>query len=136
MTHVIFLVILILICAGAFFLGYRTHEEQTKYDLESLAYYRNTWKQRIGGSIGYGNYRLESFDGGKNWYAVDHNSSTGETKILGTAEEKFPGLLKHLEGMDALVEYAEKHGAINPANMSEAEKAIVDGAGLKVVRDK
>ena len=71
------------------------------------------------------NYRLQSWDAGKNWYAVDYNYDTHEFKILGVADTVYPGLLNHLKAWDKMTEYAQKHGPIK----------LDDTTGVKVMED-
>jgi hypothetical protein len=59
--------------------------------------------------------------GGKNWYAVEQTSD-GSLKILGLSDVVYPGLLRHLHGMDTLVNYAKENG---PLTFS-GERAITD----------
>ncbi|MFC1629723.1 hypothetical protein ACFL11_00645 [Patescibacteria group bacterium] len=82
-------------------------------DAKSLAYYEKTMLHKSGWSLGYGQYDLRSLDGGKQWHAVQEDCDKGVT-ILGTAEEVFPGLLDHLQGLDALTSYARKNGPLTP----------------------
>lgn len=46
-------------------------------------------------------YNLRTFDGGKNWYVVDYERSTNEVKIVGDAEELYPGLVEHLDEIES-----------------------------------
>ena len=74
------------------------------------------------------NYDLRSFDGGKNWYAVDYNFETKEVKIIGEAEKVYPGLLNHLESWDRLINYVKDNGPINPSD--EKGVSIFEKAGF------
>jgi len=73
------------------------------------------------------NYNLKTFDSGKHWYATERNDDGGVI-ILGTAEEIYPGLLKHLEAWDKLSdpEYkltrSEKIALLRDAGFTVEEK--------------
>lgn len=103
-----------------------------------LAYYAQTYLSKSGFTTLYKgqeslNYNLRSFDGGKNWYAVEE-TVTGGVKILGLSEEVYPGLLKHLEAMDHLVSYVEKYGAIRLLNREGVR--LLERVGFTVTRDE
>ena len=89
----------------------------------------NLYKQggtTIGGKLI--NYNLRSWDGGKNWYAVDYNFETKEFKIIGEAEKVYPGLLHHLKVWDSLINYVKDNG---PINMSDKEAVkMLEEAGF------
>ena len=62
------------------------------------------------------NYNLRSWDSGKTWYAVEFNKDCSGRlpgfKILGNADELYPGLIEHIEGWDTLSKHVEKNGPI------------------------
>jgi hypothetical protein len=64
------------------------------------------------------NYDLRSWDGGKNWYAIDVDLpfEQNQIKILGTAEEVYPKLLEHLEAWDDLNAWIKINGAVDGTN--------------------
>lgn len=86
-----------------------------KRDRQALEYYSKTYLHKQGGttmtSPPIPSYDLRSFDGGKNWYAVESTQSGG-VNILGRAEQVYPGLLEHLQGMEELRAHVAKHGPI------------------------
>src|SRR5574344_1518296 len=92
------------------FTGYAIHKNSVSKSMRDLAYCKSTYLYKTGASQGYGSYQLRSFDGGRNWYAVETDSSS--VIIKGKAEEVFPGLLAHLDGLDKLTDYVEKNGPI------------------------
>lgn len=102
---------------------------------EDLSYYENTILWKTGFSLGFGDYHLESFDGGLRWYAISKDS-TG-TLIEGSADSVFPGLLQHLNAWDKLTEYVEKNGPIsiddNLSNYPEKMK-LLEKAGFVITR--
>lgn len=75
------------------------------------------------------NYLLKSWDGGKIWYAVEIDKDCVDglwgLKILGRADELYPGLIEHIEGWNKLLEYVQKHGPIN----------FDDSAGIRRLED-
>ena len=94
-------------------------EERSKIELShsggGCLYFPPDWdKEKNGESF---NYHLKSWDGGKVWYAVEYDKDCVDglwgLKILGLAEELYPGLIDHIEGWDNLVEYVSEHGPIS-----------------------
>jgi len=94
-------------------------EERSKIELShnggGCLYFPPDWdKEKDGESF---NYNLKSWDGGKVWYAVEYDEDCVDglwgLKILGLAEELYPGLIDHIEGWDNLVEYVSEHGPIS-----------------------
>lgn len=132
MTNI--LVVALLVIASVLGGSYYTKRAFLR-DSQSLAYYERTMLHKQGFAMGFGSYELRSFDGGKLWYAVERGEN-GAVIIKGTADEVFPGLLKHLDAMDALVEYAKKNG---PLTLSGAratdDRSMLENAGF-VVSDK
>ena len=121
---------------GGFFWGFSHHQGKVASDMEDLAYYRNTYLWKSGGTTMVKNaysYKLHSLDGGKNWYAIERTDD-GRVVILGTAEEVFPGLLAHLSGMEALSDYVSKHGTITlSGDRFEGDRSVLEGAGFTIV---
>ncbi len=84
---------------------------------KEVTYYQTNYQYKVGTTAlydGYSltnplSYRLATFDGGKNWYALD--TKADEVVVVGSAEEIYPKLLKHLNDMDLLFERI-KHGPI------------------------
>jgi len=75
-------------------------------------------------------YNLRSFDGGKNWYAVDINIASNEVKVVGPAEEKFPGLVKHIENWNKLTTHVLDHGPLNLGSTSDM--AFLKSIGITI----
>ena len=81
------------------------------------------------------NYNLQTFDGGKIWYACEYGKDW-EVIILGKAEDVYPGLVKHLDAWDRLTKYVETHGAIGSKPITEEEKQMLKDANFKVEEKK
>jgi hypothetical protein len=113
-------------------MGYRIRSNQTRRALLSYEWFRKTWLTKSGWMAGVGSYRLDSFDGGRHWYAVELSSDNG-SKILGPAEEKFPGLMARLQGMDRLSDYVRRNGPLTLKGDNAAlEQHLLQGAGFTV----
>jgi len=110
---------------------------------ESLKNHKDTYLQKTGATSLYFppgwnkirdgksfSYSLRSFDGGKNWYAIDKEKLFDEVVILGSIEDIYPGLLEHLDGFDDLFNYVSKNGPLDVTN-SEDLKTLTD-AGFTV----
>lgn len=79
-----------------------------------------------------GKFDLRSFDGGKNWYAVNRKED-GSVIIEGPAEELFPGVIARIEAMDKLGEYVKKNGPINLSGKNASEGLnLLNKAGFTV----
>ncbi|HYF05050.1 MAG TPA: hypothetical protein VEA59_02670 [Patescibacteria group bacterium] len=97
-----------------------------------IEFYEQNYKRRCGGTVGYGSYNLESFDGGKTWFAIKWTDDW-QCIYLGAAETVYPGLLARLQGFDALIEHVEKHGPITLAGHGAAKDLqVLTGAGFTV----
>lgn len=109
---------------------------EAKKNEKEAEFYRKTYLWKMGCRVDYGSYDLRSFDGGQNWYAV--KSAFGKTgpekvEILGSAEQVFPGLLKKINGMEELCNYAKRKGPITELGPSEIE--MFEKAGFKLKSD-
>ena len=93
-------------------------------------YYPPNWDKEKDGQ--YFNYDLRSWDGGKNWYAVELDDNWG-VKILGDAKVLYPNLLEHIEGMDNLTDYVIKNGTIDGKDSAGIE--ALRKAGFTVVTE-
>lgn len=83
-----------------------------------------------GGSAGKVlNYNLVSLDAGATWVAVEPIADGGR-RVLGTAEQIYPGLLAHIEGIDALTRQVGSSGPLDLA--SPHSKALLERAGFTV----
>lgn len=112
--------------------GYFLCRDVVSRDMRELAHYRSTYLYKIGASQGFGSYNLRSFDGGKQWYAVETNSD-GSVIIKGLAEDVHPGLLAHLEGWDKLLNYVKENGPLNfSAGRIDADISALKGTGITV----
>jgi hypothetical protein len=100
-----------------------------------INYYHSTYLRKSGGtslwsgSTNFVMYDLRSFDGGKNWYAVNN---TDGVKILGKADEVYPGLMKQMDAVDAMVDYAKTNGPITLTKDSEIR--LLQNAGFTVIK--
>lgn len=122
------LVLMVLSAIGGSYLQKRSFSR----DARSLAYYESTMLRKQGGALGLGQYELLSFDAGKRWYAVDRDDG-GAVIIRGVADDVFPGLLSHLDGMDALVTYVKKNGPLTLSeNQVETDRTLLESAGFTV----
>src|SRR5262249_1489802 len=91
-----------LVIAG--YIGYKIRDRQTRTSRRGYEWFSQNWLSQSGACSDYGSYRLESLDGGKNWYAAEWTED-GQVKIIGPAEACFPGLLKRLRAFDRLTDY-------------------------------
>ena len=105
-----------------------------------LAYYKIKYLWKAGYLFKYGNYNLTSLDGGKIWYAcrittidtTPWHYETDEIKILGAAEEIYPGLLSELKGMNALIEYVRKNGPLLDGERASKYIQLLKEAGFEI----
>jgi len=121
-------VIFLVFCVGVYLIV--SQRAKIKDQQAMLSWYHRNYQHKIGGTSFIPNadsYRLFSYDGGKNWYALGD-----EDEIIGTAEEVFPGLLNHLDGWDRLEEYARKNGPINACGITGEETRLLQDANLTV----
>jgi len=107
------------------------HEEREKRHNETYLtktgstslYFPPTWsKIRDGKSF---NYHLRSFDGGKNWFAIDREKLFDEVFVIGLVEHVYPGLMDYLERMDNLTNHVYEHGSLD----------ITDSEDIKILND-
>jgi len=99
-----------------------------KTKLKSLEWYEKNIQTKQGSTSfnEIGNYKLVSVDGGENYIAIE----PGTGRVLGDAEKVYPGLIKQLESMNALIEHVEKNGPINLSDPKEV--SFLTKAGFKV----
>lgn len=113
-------------------------EERSKVNLQhsggGCLYFPPDWDKEKDGE--HFNYHLKSWDGGKTWYAVEYDEDCVDglwgLKILGLAEELYPGLIDHINGWDNLVEYVKEHGPISPEDT--AGLLALKNAGFDVIK--
>ncbi len=80
----------------------------------TVLYYPPNWNKETDGS--FFNYMIHSWDGGKTWYATEYDKECEGgwgIRILGNAQEMYPGLLEHILGMHQLTKYVEDNGSID-----------------------
>ncbi|MFA6437154.1 MAG: hypothetical protein WC242_03250 [Candidatus Paceibacterota bacterium] len=124
----------IILTSGIFYFGSLCQSNRFARDREDLAYYQKTYLHKSGYMEGYGNYLLRSFDGGKNWFAIDlERAKNHEVVILGPVEDIYSGLMAKIQGFDDLSTYVREHGPITLSGENAAqEKAILEKAGFTV----
>jgi len=100
---------------------------QLRHSGGTSLYYPPTWDKEKDGD--YFNYDIRSFDGGKNWYSVEIDQHCVDNhwgfKVLGDANELYPGLLEHIISWDSLTNYVAENGPIN----------LSDTAGVNILKD-
>ena len=79
------------------------------------------------------NYYLRSFDGGKNWYAIDEKKLFDEVIVLGLVEHIYPGLMEHLNNFDKLTNHVKENG---PMGLNKKDIEILTDAGFTVSKNK
>lgn len=111
------------------------HIRRVKSMQRELDHYHNTYKIRQGatslwaGSKGEMlNYYLESFDGGLNWYVMRQDGNN--RYVQGNVENVYPGLLKHLNAMDALTQRVESRGPLNLGDSQDVK--FLQNVGFQV----
>jgi hypothetical protein len=83
-----------------------------------------------GGSAGKVlNYSLASLDAGSTWMALEP-ATDGGRRVLGTAEQIYPGLLAHIEWMDALTSKVQSSGPLDLA--SPQTTVLLERSGFTV----
>ena len=111
--------------------------ERVKIELRkqggTALYYPPNWDKKKNGS--HFNYEIRSWDGGMNWYVIDHNFKTTEFKVLGDAEELYPGLLEHVIGMDQLTKHVQDNGSIKLDGTDPLGVDALENAGFTVKQD-
>lgn len=116
---------------GAYFLGRKTQKDELRFVIRGYDWYNETFLSKQGGTQNVPSYHLMSFDSGQSWYAVDQNDKG--FKIVGPAEDIFPGLLAHLKATDDLIKYVETNGPITFSDTTmEKDVEILEGAGFEV----
>ena len=75
-------------------------------------------------------YDFRSWDGGKNWYAVDFDYKKGTLKVLGVADTIYPGILECQLSWDKLTKHVIENGSINILDSNDLNK--LEGTGLTV----
>jgi hypothetical protein len=97
-------VLFVLAIALSFIAGHNSRNKEVQSARDRVTRLFEHVKNKTGGTVlveGASSYNLKSFDSGENWYAIKYNKEWG-MKILGTAEDIHPGLLKHLDAMDKI----------------------------------
>lgn len=119
------LFVAVILIIGGFVGGIYYYRQNDAWNLKEVAYCQDTYLRKQGSTVflkgAEKSYDLRSFDGGKAWYAVDQLSD-GSLKILGLSDIVYPGLLQHLHGFDALVNYTKEHGPLT----FTGERAVTD----------
>ena len=92
---------------------------------EDLAWFKQQYPTQRGWREGYGSYELLSLDQGQTWYALERCGK--EIRVLGSAEEIFPGVLVQRAATRRLCAYAEEHGPIGAGDAQGLEMLIKAG---------
>lgn len=130
-----FIAVVLVVGVLSALLGAHLYKRSSSWKDKEIAYYQGTYLRKQGFAIGFDDYELLSFNGGKRWYAVIRDGE-GAVVIRGSADEVFPGLLEHLQGMDALIAYAKKNGPITLVGPNaSAELKVLQRAGFMVMRE-
>jgi len=104
--------IVALIGVIAFIFGYHfvAHyfylKREVRYAQEEIEWHKLHHPSRAGGTYVNGvwiDYRLQSFNSGRTWYAMEIDSGFDEV-ILGEVEAVYPGLMKTIKGWDKFME--------------------------------
>lgn len=103
--------------------------EKYQKDMTSLKWYQDNYKRQQGGNTNIPSYELLSFDGGQIWYAVSRTEK-GAVKIIGLAENIYPGLAEENKGLDNLFNYIDKYGPVNVSDPSHIK--LLNSAGFTV----
>lgn len=118
------------------YISHNLHQENVKLKQDVAAHNQmylrkqgctSLWKGSAGKML---TYELRSFDGGKKWYAVKSDDNGGLV-VIGEAYAVYPGLLDHLQGMDALFDAVAKEGPLNLGEPSSVK--LLKNAGFDVV---
>lgn len=103
---------------------------------EDLSYYQTNYLRKVGGtSLWKGShgksidYDLRSFDGGKNWYVINHTNNN--VIVEGNVNNIYPGLVEQLDSEDKLFEYVEKHVPLNLSNSHDQQ--LLEDSGFDVI---
>lgn len=128
-------VAVLVVIAVLFAMGWSYFQERSfskARDARLLKYYKETYLSKQGWKMGFGDYKLHSFDGGKRWYAVELGEDDAVI-IKGLADEVFPGLLDRIDGLDALMAYVKKSGPLTfSGERAKTDQAILEAAGFAV----
>jgi hypothetical protein len=116
----------------------RCRREAVRQMRRELHWYRQLVRTRSGFTLGYGNYRIVSFDKGGTWY---HYETTDDEpiklygglagnwgmRLLGKVE---PEVVAHLDGMDLL---CQRVASGDPLDLTRADdRAALEAAGFTV----
>ncbi len=98
---------------------------------EKLSWFQGTYLHKGGATTmmpDVSSYHLFSSNGGRDWCALGERQ-----EILGPVEKIYPGLLAHLDGMDALLDHVKTHGAIgSQGQVTSDEIGLLKKAGFTV----
>lgn len=115
--------------------------QEVKKLREKLFYYNRKYLYKSGYMTGYGSYELVSLSGGKSWYAAQtglvdttpwHYEVT-DVRILGPAEEIYPGLLSKLNGMETLMKHITENGPLTlTGERTQKDIQLLREAGFEI----
>lgn len=140
----IILIASLLIIGFVYFFIIQPHMEIFNRLKDDQKYHNDTYLSKSGGTSLYFppswnkirdgktfNYSLRSFDGGKNWFAIDREKLFDEVVVLGLVDHVYPGLMDHLDDIDRLTKRVSENGSLDPTDSSDI-KALTD-AGFIVL---
>lgn len=135
--QLISLFVLLSISSGSgFWLGRDSRQDEIDRHQSRIENAFKHWDQRVGGTSlvpGADSYNLRTFDSGKHWYAVQYDDDWG-MKIIGNAEEVYPGLINHLDAMNKLTAHVEAHGPLTFQDGADGDDAkLLRDAGFDVI---
>jgi hypothetical protein len=123
-------------------LGYFLFSEDQE-TIDQYNYYEENYQTKMGSTMmltdktDWTSYELRTFDGGKNWYAVQSDVSDGSVRVLGDADSIYPGLVRHIDGMEKLQEYVDKNGSLDLSGADSLEQIeLLESIGITVVLDE
>ncbi|MEM4245087.1 MAG: hypothetical protein QXR60_02700 [Candidatus Nanoarchaeia archaeon] len=103
---------------AAFVAGMMYQNNLNRNDLNSLQWYKQTYRSKEGFSQKFGEYQLHTIDGGLNWYAVRYTDKG--IRILGHVDKVYPGLSSYLKAIDTIHRHAKNPGSVSEKELQEA----------------
>ena len=107
---IIFVVVALLIFAYSTFINKNSDLEQAQRKLAQNEERYKYWKTKVGSTSILKSrpnetikYLLHTFDDGATWYAAEQDKDN-KMKILGKANDVYPGILEHIDIIDKLVD--------------------------------
>jgi hypothetical protein len=103
---------------------------------ERLSEYRKQHQFVSGSDKENGNYKIMTIDGGINWYAYETSYKDGiislpQVKILGPADDFYPGAAAEHMAWEAILKYTKENGLSIPS--SAEGLGLLEDAGFEVI---